>query len=68
MWRAAVPPDVAASRIDLRAHATHFPPLAEPGFNPVAVRRIYEVLDEREAGPAGPPGAADRGTRAAAPP
>jgi glyoxylase-like metal-dependent hydrolase (beta-lactamase superfamily II) len=47
--RAGVPAEEAAPRIDLRAHATHFPPLAEPGFNPVAVRRIYEVLDEREA-------------------
>ncbi len=47
--RAGVPADAAAPRIDLRAHAAHFPPLAEPGFNPTAVRRIYEVLDEREA-------------------
>jgi cyclase len=47
--RAGVPAEPAASRIDLRTHAAHFPPLAEPGFNPVAVRRIYEVLDEREA-------------------
>jgi cyclase len=47
--RAGVPADAAAPRIDLRAHAAHFPPLAEPGFNPAAVRRIYEVLDEREA-------------------
>lgn len=46
--RAGVPAEQAASRIDLRAHAAHFPPLAQPGFNPVAVRRIYEVLDERE--------------------
>jgi hypothetical protein len=45
-----VPADQAAPRIDLRAHATNFPPLSEPGFNPTAVRRIYEVLDEREAG------------------
>jgi glyoxylase-like metal-dependent hydrolase (beta-lactamase superfamily II) len=47
--RAEVPADQAAPRVDLRAHATHFPPLAERGFNPTAVRRIYEVLDEREA-------------------
>jgi glyoxylase-like metal-dependent hydrolase (beta-lactamase superfamily II) len=45
--RAGVPADEAAPRIDLRAHAVHFPPLAERGFNPTAVRRIYEVLDER---------------------
>jgi cyclase len=43
--------DGAAPRIDLRAHATRFPPLAGPGFDPTAVRRIYEVLDEREARP-----------------
>ena len=48
--RAGVPADEAAPRVDLRAHAAHFPPLAEPGFNPTAVRRIYEVLDERQAG------------------
>jgi glyoxylase-like metal-dependent hydrolase (beta-lactamase superfamily II) len=48
--KAGVPAEQAAPRIDLRAHATHFPPLAEPGFNPVAVRRIYDVLEEREAG------------------
>jgi len=48
--RAGVPADAAAPRIDLRAHAAHFPPLGDPGFDPVAVRRIYEVLDERQAG------------------
>ncbi len=47
--RAGVPAEQAAPRIDLRAHATHFPTLAETRFDPVAVRRIYEVLDEREA-------------------
>jgi glyoxylase-like metal-dependent hydrolase (beta-lactamase superfamily II) len=46
--RAGVPADEAAPRVDLRAHAAHFPPLAERGFNPAAVGRIYEVLDERE--------------------
>jgi glyoxylase-like metal-dependent hydrolase (beta-lactamase superfamily II) len=49
--RAGVPAEQAAPRIDLRAHATHFPPLADLGFNPLAVRRIYEVLAEREARP-----------------
>jgi glyoxylase-like metal-dependent hydrolase (beta-lactamase superfamily II) len=47
--RAGVPAAEAAPRVDLRAHAAHFPPLAERGFNPTAVRRIYEVLEEREA-------------------
>jgi glyoxylase-like metal-dependent hydrolase (beta-lactamase superfamily II) len=45
--RAGMPADEAASRIDLRAHATEFPSLAGPGFNPTAIRRIYEVLAER---------------------
>jgi cyclase len=49
--RAGVPFDQAAPRIDLRAHAARFPALAEPGFDPTAVRRIYEVLDERAARP-----------------
>jgi glyoxylase-like metal-dependent hydrolase (beta-lactamase superfamily II) len=48
--RSRVPADQAAPRIDLRAHASQFPQLAELGFTPVAVRRIYEVLDERAAG------------------
>jgi glyoxylase-like metal-dependent hydrolase (beta-lactamase superfamily II) len=47
--RSGVPAAEAAPRVDLRAHAAHFPPLAERGFNPTAVRRIYEVLEEREA-------------------
>jgi cyclase len=37
----------AARRIDLRAHGGRFPRLAQVGFEPVAVRRIYEVIDER---------------------
>jgi cyclase len=39
----------AASRIDLSAHAGRFPRLAEKGFEPVAVERIYAVIDERPA-------------------
>jgi len=34
--------------VSWRAHAARFPTLALPGFSPVAVRRIYEVMDERE--------------------
>ena len=37
----------AASRIDLTAHAGRFPRLAEKGFEPLAVERIYAVIDER---------------------
>jgi glyoxylase-like metal-dependent hydrolase (beta-lactamase superfamily II) len=54
IWRQAsalkqngVPADAAAAQIDLRGHAGRFPDLARAGFNPVAVRRIYEVIDER---------------------
>jgi cyclase len=54
LWRQArdlegegVSADAAASRIDLRAHAAEFPSLAQLGFNPTAVRRIYDVLAER---------------------
>ena len=39
----------AASRIDLTAHAGRFPRLAEKGFDPLAVERIYAVIDERQA-------------------
>jgi cyclase len=45
--RAGVPADEAASRIDLRAHAAELPSLAGIGYNPTAIRRIYEVLAER---------------------
>lgn len=37
----------AARRIDLTDHAVRFPRLAERGFDPLAVERIYAVIDER---------------------
>jgi cyclase len=37
----------AARRIDLRVHASRFPRLSQVGFEPMAVRRVYQVLDER---------------------
>ncbi len=37
----------AALRVDLRAHASRFPQLATVGFAPLAVERIYRVIDER---------------------
>ncbi len=40
-----VPAESAAARIDMAAHATHFPGITSPGVSPVAVIRIYEVLD-----------------------
>jgi hypothetical protein len=58
LWRqveasksAGVPAEQAAARIDLRAHASRFPRFSEIGFESVAVRRIYEVIDERAATP-----------------
>jgi cyclase len=39
----------AATGIDLTAHAGRFPRLAEKGFEPLAVERIYAVIDERQA-------------------
>jgi cyclase len=47
--RAGLAADAAAERVDLRAHAARFPPLARLGYEPLAVRRIYEVIDERQA-------------------
>jgi hypothetical protein len=47
--REAVPPDTAAQRIDLRAHAALNPRFAQVGFDVTALRRIYEVIDERSA-------------------
>jgi cyclase len=49
--RAGVPAEQAAARVDLRAHAARFPRFSEPGFEPSAVRRVYEVIDERTAAP-----------------
>lgn len=40
-----VPAEEAATRIDLTAHAEHFPGIGGPGVTPVAVVRIYELLD-----------------------
>ena len=45
--KAGASAEEAAKRIDLRVHASRFPRLSQVGFEPVAVRRIYQVLDER---------------------
>jgi glyoxylase-like metal-dependent hydrolase (beta-lactamase superfamily II) len=37
----------AAAKVDLRAHASRFSALATPGYNPLAVERIYAVIDSR---------------------
>jgi glyoxylase-like metal-dependent hydrolase (beta-lactamase superfamily II) len=49
MKREGVRAEQAAARIDLRAHAARFPRFAQVGFEPLAVRRMYEVIDERAA-------------------
>ncbi len=49
--RAGVPAEQAAARVDLRAHAARFPRFSQPGFEPSAVRRMYEVIDERAPAP-----------------
>ena len=40
-----VSPEDAADRIDLTAHADNFDGISGPGANPVAVLRIFELLD-----------------------
>ena len=47
--REGLPAAEAAARVDLRAHASHFPQLAAIGFGQQAVERIYAVIDERAA-------------------
>jgi len=39
----------AATRIDLTAHRRSLPSPGEKGFEPLAVERIYAVIDERRA-------------------
>ena len=45
MHRKGVPADEAAKQIDLRAHASNYPTIAQPGVNPHGVLRAYELLD-----------------------
>jgi cyclase len=52
--RAGIPSGQAAARIDLRKHAAGFPRFKEIGFDPSAVARIYEVIDERNGATARP--------------
>ena len=51
--REGATPEQAAQRVDLRAHASRFPQFTKVGFDVTAVRRIYEVIDERAAKRAG---------------
>lgn len=52
LWReasalheAGVAAEEAAKKIDMTAHAEHFPEITGPGVSPHAVARIYELLD-----------------------
>lgn len=52
LWDAAValhadgvPAGEAAARIDMTAHAAHFPGIEGPGVHPHAVERVYELLE-----------------------
>ncbi|MDH3732375.1 MAG: MBL fold metallo-hydrolase [Gemmatimonadota bacterium] len=42
---AGVPAEAAAARIDMTAHAEHFEGVSGPGVSPVAVLRLFELLD-----------------------
>jgi glyoxylase-like metal-dependent hydrolase (beta-lactamase superfamily II) len=43
-----LPPDAAATRVDMRAHRTHYPTIPDrPGIATSTVARIYEVLEHR---------------------
>jgi cyclase len=44
---ARVPADEAAKRIDMTAHKSNFPTITGPGVNPVAVARMYAVMEGR---------------------
>ncbi|HEX5280381.1 MAG TPA: MBL fold metallo-hydrolase [Micropepsaceae bacterium] len=43
-----VPPDEAAQRVNLTAHAKYFPQITGPGADLRGVRRVYAWLDERD--------------------
>jgi len=45
-----VPPEDAAKRVDLTAHAKEFPQITGPGADIRGVRRVYAWLDEQRAG------------------
>jgi hypothetical protein len=44
--RQGVPAEDAAKRVDMTKHSAHFP-IQGPGVPPIAVTRIYELLDRR---------------------
>ena len=43
-WAQSAPPEEAAKRIDLRAHAKNFPALTAVGANLNGVLRAYELM------------------------
>ncbi|HEY7059349.1 MAG TPA: MBL fold metallo-hydrolase [Vicinamibacterales bacterium] len=44
---AKVPAEAAARQIDMTSHQTHFPSITAPGVNPVAMARMYAVMEGR---------------------
>jgi len=40
-----IAPEEAAKQIDMTAHKTHFPTITSTGMNPVAVARMYSVIE-----------------------
>jgi len=42
-----VPAEEAAKRIDMTKHKVHYPSITGPGVNPVAVSRMYAVMEGR---------------------
>lgn len=47
MYREGVSWEDAAARIDMTNHSANYRQLREPGVDPRAIRRIYQLLDER---------------------
>jgi glyoxylase-like metal-dependent hydrolase (beta-lactamase superfamily II) len=45
LHKSRVPPEEAARRIDMRAHAAHYTSIKDIGVSPVPVLRAYDLLD-----------------------
>jgi glyoxylase-like metal-dependent hydrolase (beta-lactamase superfamily II) len=47
LWQQGVPAEDAARQINLSKYAEHFPQFRNAGLSPIAVTRIYELINER---------------------
>jgi len=47
MYREGVSWEEAATRIDMTNHQANFPQIQGPGVDRRAIRRIYQLMDER---------------------